>query len=196
VTNLALAITFGYLVGALPFAFLMTRARGIDLRQAGSRNLGTANVLRTVGVAPAVTVMVLDVAKGALAVIVIQSVMGDLLPSIAAGLAAIVGHIYPFWLRFRGGKGVATSAGVFAVLAPSATAVAALAFVITIFMTRFVSAGSIVAAIALAVVAGVGGAPAPVFAAAVLAAVIVVVRHRGNISRLAAGTERRIGLRT
>ena len=147
--NLALAITFGYLVGALPFAFLMTRARGIDLRQAGSRNLGAANVLRTVGVAPALTVMVLDVAKGALAVIVIQSVMGDLLPSIAAGLAAIVGHIYPFWLRFRGGKGVATSAGVFAVLAPSATAVAALVFVITIFVTRFVSAGSIVAAIAL-----------------------------------------------
>ncbi len=193
--NLALAITFGYLVGALPFAFLMTRARGIDLRQAGSRNLGAANVLRTVGVAPALTVMVLDVAKGALAVIVIQSVMGDLLPSIAAGLAAIVGHIYPFWLRFRGGKGVATSAGVFAVLAPSATAVAALAFVITIFVTRFVSAGSIVAAIALPVAAGVGGAPAPVFAAAVLGAVIVIVRHGGNMSRLAAGTERRIGLR-
>ncbi len=194
--NLVLAITFGYLVGALPFAFLITRARGIDLRQAGSRNLGAANVLRTVGVAPAVTVMVLDVAKGALAVIVIQSVMGDLLPSIAAGLAAIVGHIYPFWLRFRGGKGVATSAGVFAVLAPSAMAVAALVFVITIFMTRFVSAGSIVAAIALPVAASVGGAPAPVFAAAVLAAVIVIVRHRGNMSRLAAGTERRIGLRT
>jgi glycerol-3-phosphate acyltransferase PlsY len=191
-----IAVILGYLLGSISFAFLLTRSRGIDLRKVGSRNVGAANVLRSAGVVPAVAVMLLDAAKGAVAVLVARMMTGDLTVATAAGLAAIAGHIWPAWLRFRGGKGVATSAGVFAVLAPSATAIAALVFIITIFVTRFVSAGSIVGAIALAVAAGVWGAPGPVVAASVLATVVIIVRHRDNMSRLVAGTERRIGLRT
>jgi glycerol-3-phosphate acyltransferase PlsY len=119
----------------------------------------------------------------------------DLMVVTIAGLAAICGHVYPAWLRFRGGKGVAASAGVFAVLAPLATAVAALVFVATIIVTRFVSAGSIAGALTLAVAAAAGNVPAPVAAGATLAAILVVHRHRDNLSRLIAGTERRIGLR-
>jgi len=189
------AAVLGYLFGSIPFALLLTRPLGIDLRAAGSRNVGAANVLRTAGVAPAVAVMLLDTLKGAVAVLVARLMTGNLIVVTTAGLAAIVGHVYPAWLHFRGGKGVAASAGVFAMLAPYATAIAALVFVGTIVVTRFISAGSIAGALALAVAAAAGHAPAPVVVGAVLAAILVVHRHRENVSRLLAGTERRIGLR-
>ena len=189
------AAVLGYLFGSIPFALLLTRPLGIDLRAAGSRNVGAANVLRTAGVAPAVAVMLLDTLKGALAVLIARLMTGNLIVVTVAGLAAIVGHVYPAWLHFRGGKGVAASAGVFAMLAPYATAIAALVFVGTIVVTRFISAGSIAGALALAVAAAAGHAPAPVVVGAVLAAILVVHRHRDNVSRLLAGTERRIGLR-
>jgi glycerol-3-phosphate acyltransferase PlsY len=189
------AVVFGYLLGSIPFALLLTRRRGIELRNVGSRNPGAANVLRAVGVGPAVAVMLLDAAKGTLAVTAARLMSDDLTVVTSAGVAAIVGHIYPVWYRFRGGKGVAASAGVFAVLAPLATAIAALVFVGTIAATRFVSAGSIAGALALPVAAAVGKASNPVEAGTLLAAAIVIVRHRDNVSRLMAGTERRIGLR-
>ena len=189
------AAVLGYLFGSIPFALLLTRPLGIDLRTAGSRNVGAANVLRTAGVAPAVAVMLLDTLKGAVAVLVARLMTGNLIVVTTAGLAAIVGHVYPAWLHFRGGKGVAASAGVFAMLAPYATAIAALVFVGTIVVTRFISAGSIAGALTLAVAAAAGNAPAPVVVGAVLAAILVVHRHRDNVSRLLAGTERRIGLR-
>jgi glycerol-3-phosphate acyltransferase PlsY len=190
-----IALTIGYLCGSIPFALLLTRSRGLDLRDVGSRNVGAANVLRTAGVAPAVVVMLLDAGKGALAVVVARLLTDDVVMVMIAGLAAIIGHVYPPWLRFRGGKGVAAAAGVFVVLAPLATAIAALAFVGTIAATRFISAGSIAGALVLPVAAVAGDAPAPVVVGTVLAAVIVLVRHRDNLSRLVAGTERRIGLR-
>lgn len=190
-----IALTLGYLCGSIPFALLLTRSRGVDLRDVGSRNVGAANVLRTAGVAPALVVMLLDAAKGALAVVVARLLTDDVVMVMIAGLAAIIGHVYPPWLKFRGGKGVAASAGVFVVLAPLATAIAALAFVGTIAATRFISAGSIAGALVLPVAAVAGDAPAPVVVGTVLAAVIVLVRHRDNLSRLVAGTERRIGLR-
>jgi len=137
------AAVLGYLFGSIPFALLLTRPLGIDLRAAGSRNVGAANVLRTAGVAPAVAVMLLDTLKGAVAVLVARRMTGNLIVVTTAGLAAIVGHVYPAWLHFRGGKGVAASAGVFAMLAPYATAIAALVFVGTIVVTRFISAGCV-----------------------------------------------------
>ena len=193
--RIVIAVALGYLFGSIPFAFLVTRARGIDIRKVGSGNVGAANVLRTAGVMPAVAVMLLDIAKGAMAVQVARLVTGDLAVVTAAGCAAIVGHIYPAWLGFRGGKGVAASAGVFGMLAPVATVIAATVFVGTVVVTRFMSAGSIAGALALAVAVMVGNVPAPVVAGATLAAILIVHRHRDNLSRLVAGTERRIGMR-
>ena len=192
--QIVLAVVFGYLAGSVPFAYLLARRRGIDLRHAGSGNPGAANVLRTVGVWAAVIVMLLDALKGLAAVLAAQAITtGDAAP-VAAGLASIFGHIYPVWLRFRGGKGVATAAGMFALLAPVALSIAGVVFVITVVVTRFVSAGSVAAAIALVIAAAVTGAPGPVVAGAVGAATIVVFRHRANMERLVAGTERRVEL--
>jgi glycerol-3-phosphate acyltransferase PlsY len=190
-----IAIVFGYLLGSIPFALLLARREGIELRRVGSHNPGAANVLRTVGVGPAVAVMLLDAGKGTVAVTAARVISGDLAVVASAGLAAIIGHIYPVWCGFRGGKGVAASAGVFAVLAPLATAIAALVFVGTIAATRFISAGSVAGALALPVAAAIGNVPTPVEAATLLAAAMVIIRHRDNVSRLMAGTERRIGLR-
>ena len=190
-----IAVALGYLLGSIPFAFLLTRSRGIDLREVGSRNVGAANVLRSAGVVPAVAVMLLDAAKGVMAVLAARLLSDDLVVVMAAGLAAIVGHIYPVWLGFRGGKGVAAAAGVFAMLAPFATAIAAAVFIGTVFVTRFISAGSIAGALTLAVAAAAGDVPGPVVTGAILTFFIVVYRHRDNVSRLIAGTERRIGLR-
>lgn len=189
------AVLAGYLLGSIPFALLLTRSRGVDLRATGSRNVGAANVLRTTGVMRAVVVMLLDAAKGAAAVLVARLLSDNLTVVMAAGLAAIAGHVYPAWIGFRGGKGVAASAGVFVMLAPVATAIAAAVFVATIFVTRFISAGSIAGALALAVATLMGNTPGPVVAGAIVAALLVMHRHRDNVSRLIAGTERRIGMR-
>jgi glycerol-3-phosphate acyltransferase PlsY len=112
---------------------------------------------------------------------------------VAGGVAAIVGHVYPIWLRFRGGKGVATACGVFSVLAPSATVIAAMAFAATVLTTRYVSLGSLVATVALPSVAWMTGAPGPVVAGGVAAALIILERHRANLARLRGGTEWRLG---
>lgn len=192
--QVTLAVVFGYLLGSMPFAYLLARRRGIDLRHAGSGNLGAANVLRTVGVWAAVIAMLLDVLKGSAAVLAAQAITTGTAAPVAAGLASILGHVYPVWLRFRGGKGVATAAGVFALLAPVALSVAGVVFVITVVVTRFVSAGSVAAAIALVIAAAVSGAPGPVVAGAVGAAMIVLFRHRANMERLVAGSERRVEL--
>jgi glycerol-3-phosphate acyltransferase PlsY len=193
---LALVVLAGYLLGSVPFAYLLARRQGINLRAAGSGNIGAANVLRTTGVTTALIVLLLDALKGAVAVLGAQAMATGTVVPMAAGLAAIVGHVYPVWLKFRGGKGVATSAGVFAVLAPTALAIAGIAFVAIVVVTRFVSAGSVVAAIALVVATAiVTDAPGPVVAGAVAAALIVLGRHHGNLRRLVSGTERRIGLR-
>jgi glycerol-3-phosphate acyltransferase PlsY len=152
-------------------------------------------VLRSAGIGPAVAVLLLDAAKGTAAVAVARLMSDDVAVVMSAGLAAIIGHIYPVWCGFRGGKGVAASAGVFALLAPLATAIAVLVFVGTIAATRFISAGSIAGALALPAAAAAGNVPNPVVVGTLLAAAIVIVRHRDNVSRLIAGTERRIWLR-
>lgn len=190
-----LAVSLGYLAGSVPFAFLLARRRGVDLRCVGSGNVGAANVLRTSGVAQALATVGLDVAKGAVAVLVAQRLTSGPATPAAAGLASIIGHIYPIWLGFRGGKGVATAAGVFVVLTPAAATIAGVAFIAASWATRYISVGSMTAAATLAVAAVAGGAPAAVSVGAALAALIIVHRHRSNLGRLVAGTERRIGQR-
>ena len=190
------ALSLGYLVGSIPFAWLVNRlATGLDLRRAGSGNVGAANVLRTGGVAAAVCVLLLDMAKGAASVLwAARLTAGESGPALA-GLAAVVGHIYPVWLRFRGGKGVATAAGVFSVLTPFALAPAALVFVLTVWATRYVSLGSIVATLALGPIAWATGASSAATATAAAVAALIVFRHRSNIGRLRNGSEWRIGQR-
>jgi glycerol-3-phosphate acyltransferase PlsY len=186
----------GYLLGSVPFAFLLSRLRGgIDIRRAGSGNVGATNVLRTSGVLAALTVVVLDIGKGAGSVLVAQRfTTGDTAPAVA-GLAAIIGHIYPVWLRFRGGKGVAAACGVFTVLVPAAMGPVLGLFVATVWLTRFVSAGSIVATIALGPIAWAMHASGIVIVISVAAAIVILFRHRSNLARLSSGTERRIGHR-
>lgn len=190
-----LPVIVGYLAGSVPFAYLLARRAGIDVRVAGSGNVGTANVLRTTSTGRAITVMLLDVAKGAAAVLIVTLGWGGASIAALTGAAAIVGHIYPVWLRFHGGKGVAVAAGVFGILTPIATGIAAVLFVVTVWLTRYVSLGSIAATVALPPVAWWAGAPDAVVASAFGAGVLILFRHRANLRRLHAGTERRMGAR-
>ena len=190
-----LAVALGYLVGSVPFAFLLARRRGVDLRRVGSGNVGAANVLRSSGVPDAVMAMCLDAVKGAVAVLVAQRLTAGPATPVAAGLAAVIGHIYPVWLGFRGGKGVATAAGVFAVLDPVGLAIASAVFVLAVWATRYVSVGSMAAAITLAVATAASDVQPAVVVGAVVSALIIVHRRRANLARLVAGTERRVGQR-
>ena len=189
-------IIVAYLIGSIPFALLLSRRFGeADLRRVGSGNLGAANVMRASGVTAGLLVAALDMTKGAASVwLAARGSAGAVLPA-AAGLAAIIGHIYPVWLRFRGGKGVATACGVFAVLTPLALPPALAVFVAVVWMTKYISLGSVVATIALPPLAYALGSPAPSVLAAFAAAIVIVFRHRSNVWRLRTGTERRLGVR-
>jgi glycerol-3-phosphate acyltransferase PlsY len=192
--SVASLVLAAYLIGSIPFAFLLARRWGArDLRRIGSGNLGAANVLRSSGVAAGVTVLLLDIAKGAGSVMLAQRFDGGGVAPAAAGIAAVVGHVYPVWLKFRGGKGVATACGVFSVLTPAAVAPALAVFVASVWISKYVSLGSVLASLALPLVAYAIGSPASVFAAAVSTSALIVVRHRTNLGRLRTGTERRIG---
>ena len=190
-----IAIALGYILGSIPFAFLLSRRRGIDLRLVGSGNVGAANVLRTSGVPTAVIAMCLDAMKGSVAVLIAQLLASGPAATVAAGFASVVGHIHPFWLGFRGGKGVATAAGVFTILAPAALAIASGVFVLAVWITRYISVGSLSAAVALAAAAAFTDVPAVVAVGAAITAALIAHQHRGNLSRLLAGTERRVGQR-
>ena len=192
---MAAVVLAAYLIGSIPFALILARRWGTDLRQVGSGNLGAANVMRAAGVTAGVLVAVLDMAKGVASVWLAARVGdGAELPA-AAGLAAIIGHIYPIWLRFRGGKGVATACGVFAVLTPLAVPLALAIFTAGVWLTRYISLGSLLASVALPPIAYALGSPAPAVIAAGAASAIIVFRHRSNLLRLWDGTELRVGAR-
>jgi glycerol-3-phosphate acyltransferase PlsY len=193
--NELLIVAIGYLVGSIPFAYLLSRRRGIDLRTVGSGNVGATNVLRTSGVPMAVAAMVLDALKGSIAVLAASPIAAGPATLVAAGLASVVGHIYPVWLGFKGGKGVATAAGVFGILAPAALAIASAVFLLAVWTTRYISVGSLAGAATLAVAAAATDVPVAVTVGAVVTALVILHRHRGNLARIMAGTERRVGLR-
>ncbi len=191
-----LGVVLAYLIGSVPFALLVAKGWGApDLRRVGSGNLGAANVLRASGVKAGVLVAVLDMSKGAASVLLASRLDGAGTAPAVAGLAAIVGHIYPVWLRFRGGKGVATACGVFATLAPLAIPPALGVFVLGAWLTKYISVGSVLASAALPPIAYAMGTPLPIVVAAAAAAALIVFRHRSNLARVWLGTERRIGVR-
>jgi glycerol-3-phosphate acyltransferase PlsY len=184
-----------YLLGAVPFSFLIARAFGIeDVRRVGSGNVGATNVLRSAGKLAGVLAFTLDALKGALAAIAAELLFpGDTtLPALAA-VSAVVGHMYPLWLRFEGGKGVATGFGAFLPLAPWAALAGILVFAGVAAATRYVSLGSVAGAVALPLIAALLGGPGPVPAAAGFTALLVLFRHRSNLRRILGGTERRTG---
>jgi len=192
-----MTVLLAYLVGSIPFAWLVARQSGRgDLRRIGSGNPGAANVARLAGTLPGVVVALLDMSKGIASVLIAERVSGGAITPAVAGLAAIIGHIYPVWLGFRGGKGVATACGVFLLLAPMATASALIIFTASVWTTKYISLGSVLATAALAPIAYWSGRSTPVVLVGLVAASLIVFRHRGNLARLRAGTEHRFGRRS
>ena len=190
---MAAVVLAAYLLGSIPFALILARRWGSDLRAVGSGNLGATNVMRASGVRAGVLVAILDMSKGAVSVWLAARISdGAPLPA-AAGLAAIIGHIYPVWLRFRGGKGVATACGVFSILTPLAVPPALAIFAAAVWLTKYISLGSVLASMALPPIAYALGSPAPAVIAAAAASAFIVFRHRSNLVRLFTGTERRVG---
>jgi acyl phosphate:glycerol-3-phosphate acyltransferase len=192
--RLFLAVVVAYLVGAIPVGLLVGRAFGLgDIRGRGSGNIGATNVLRTGGWRPAVLTLLGDVAKGALAVWLGRVVSAE--GASTAAVAAVVGNCWPVFLRFRGGKGVATGLGALLGLVPLAVAPAAIVWIAITASFRYVSLASVLAAICVPLGVVMLAYPWPAVLASAAVAAIVVVRHRDNIGRLLSGTERRLGER-
>jgi glycerol-3-phosphate acyltransferase PlsY len=192
-------VALAYLLGSIPFGYLLVRLRGGgDVRETGSGGTGATNVTRRAGKGAGVLTLLLDALKGMAAVLVARAVLGagGEWWVCAAAVAAVLGHVFPVWLRFRGGKGVATGLGVFLVLAPLATLCALVVFVAVVRLWRFVSLGSIAAAAVLPLavwgLSAVGvsdRAAVPVLAVAVTGAALIIFMHRANIGRLFRGEE-------
>jgi glycerol-3-phosphate acyltransferase PlsY len=202
--NLLLAALLGYLLGAVPFGLIIGRlTRGIDLREYGSHRTGATNALRTLGLRAAALVFLLDVGKGVAAVVLARLLFADdpLVEWAAAiaGFAAIVGHNWSVFIRFTGGRGVATSAGGLGAMSPWTILIVAPIVIGIIWRTRYVSLGSItgglLAPVITAVLWAVGAASVPAIAYAAASGLLVTAAHGDNIARLRAGTERRVGER-
>ncbi len=186
-----LALIFGYLLGSIPFGLLLTRAAGLgDVRSIGSGNIGATNVLRTGNKGLAAATLLLDALKGTAAVLIVAAM--DPAAALVAGLGAFLGHLYPVWLGFKGGKGVATYLGVLIAVAWKAALVFAIVWIGLAAITRQSSTAALTAVVAVPVALYLLGLPAAAVLFAVMS-VIVWVKHRANIKRLWAGTEPRIG---
>ncbi|WP_416907180.1 MAG: glycerol-3-phosphate 1-O-acyltransferase PlsY [Polymorphobacter sp.] len=181
----------GYLLGSVPFGLLLTRMVGVDIRTIGSGNIGTTNVLRTGNKGLAAATLLLDAGKGAAAVLLASSFAGAG-AGMLAGLAAFAGHLWPVWLGFRGGKGVATLLGVALAAVPLAGLAALVTWLLGALLTRYSSVGGMAAALAAPLAALALGKSHSAATLAVMA-LLLIWKHRDNISRLRAGTESRIG---
>ena len=189
-------LTLAYLIGAIPVGFLVARAfGGVDIRRAGSGNIGATNVLRTLGKLPAVLTLLGDIAKGYLAVSAARVLVPAPWGAGAGAVLAVVGNCWPVFLGFRGGKGVATGFGAFLALAPWATAPVALVWLVVTASFRYVSLASVMACLCLPLGVMLLGYPRAAVGAAAAAAAIIILRHRANLTRLASGREPRLGER-
>ncbi len=194
--DLILAAVGGYLLGSVPFGLVLTRAAGLgDIRKMGSGNIGATNVLRTGNKTLAALTLVLDSGKGAAAVLAAMVLAGDALSPLVAGLGAVLGHNFPVWLRFKGGKGVATTLGTLLAMAWPVGILACLTWLVVALLFRYSSLSALVALCAAPAYAWVLDRPAVAVAAA-LFALLSVVRHHENIARLLKGEEGKIKLRS
>ena len=189
-----------YFVGSLPTGYLVARAKGVDIRAHGSGNIGATNVFRILGIAAGVLVLLTDALKGALAVLCLPPLVRLWIPGadpvvlqLIAALGSVLGHNYTCWLRFKGGKGVATSAGAMAALLPSAFLVTLAVFLVVLAISRYVSLASILAAVALPIAAWYTRVPHSVLGLTTVLATLAIWKHRANMRRLLAGTENRLG---
>ena len=193
---LSLLILASYLLGAIPNGLLIARLKGVDLQKVGSGNIGATNVFRCVGKGWGVLAFVLDAVKGFVPAFFFPRLLESAPPwlGLACGVAAVAGHNWPVWLKFKGGKGVSTSAGMLLGIAPAAVGIGFAVFALTVALTRFVSLGSILAAVAVpAAYFWMNGADNGLLAGAlILMGILVIVKHRANIGRLLKGTEPRI----
>ena len=189
----ALVVALAYLLGSIPFAFLAGRARGVDLRTVGSGNLGAANVFRTLGREMGIAVMAADILKGVVAVVIARLLTDDPWPAVAAA-AAMAGHVFPVWLRFKGGKGVATTLGIMWGLSWPVGAIACAAWLLFAAAFRYSSLAALLSVVTAAIAAWF---LASSYAATLLTLLVplVWVRHHENIARLLKGTEPKIGQR-
>ena len=186
-----IALVFGYLLGSIPFGLLLTRAAGLgDVRKIGSGNIGATNVLRTGNKGLAAVTLLLDLLKGTAAVLVAGNYGPE--PAIAAGLGAFLGHLFPVWLGFKGGKGVATYIGVLLGLMWQAALLFCAVWIVVALALRYSSLSALVACVVVPFALWLWGRPDLAILFAVMS-VIVIVKHRANISRLLSGTEAKIG---
>ncbi|HIJ87136.1 MAG TPA: glycerol-3-phosphate acyltransferase [Desulfuromonadales bacterium] len=190
-TAQCIVIAAAYLIGSIPTGLLLGKAYGIDVRKEGSGNIGATNLYRTVGRKVGIITLFGDCLKGLLPVVVVKA--STFPPELAAwvGLAAFCGHVFSLFLKFKGGKGVATALGVFLALAPLAVTLAIALFAALMFLWRYVSLGSIAAAAAMPVAVSLLGGDRTITIVTFVIALIVIARHHENISRLLAGTESR-----
>lgn len=186
-------IILGYVAGSVPTGYVLGSIAGVDVRKAGSGNVGATNVARVVGKQQGVLTLIADVAKGLVPVILAMQLGASLSVSIWVGIAAFFGHLYPVFLKFQGGKGVATALGVFLALAPVATVILIAVFAVTALSSRIVSLSSILTAIVAPVIFWLLYYPPPVIGMAAVFAAAITFRHRSNIQRLMNGTEPRFG---
>jgi glycerol-3-phosphate acyltransferase PlsY len=189
-------LLFAYLVGSIPTGFVLGALSGVDVRQGGSGNIGTTNVVRLVGWKAGLLTLLADMAKGIVPIFIAILLDVDLAVQAQAGLATFIGHLYPVFLKFRGGKGVATSLGILATLTPWVVLVLIAVFTLVAVTTRWVSLASISAAIVTPALVWSLSYGAPVFWVSLILSTLVILRHKENIQRLYSGTEPRFNLRS
>jgi glycerol-3-phosphate acyltransferase PlsY len=186
-------VLLSYLVGSIPNAIIVGKLwKGIDVREHGSGNIGATNVFRVLGAGPGIVVLLLDALKGGIGAYLGTLWLGPGWGAVLGGIVAIIGHNWPVWLKFKGGRGVATGLGVIATLVPQITGIVLLVFIGIVYTTRYVSLGSIISAVLVPPLMFIFHEPLPYIVFGLVASFFVVIRHRANIQRLLNGTELKI----